>query len=464
MASLGNETLAPASEMQLTQYSIQGTSFSMHRDFGTLEDPSNKRRRTGESTENPDLPGVASAMDTDDVRTFRATTSTSSTSSASATNAATDGPFNADLGDETLFKKFLKEAFCVFINKKVLLYGSDRNDLYLRQVAVRTFHTHATKNTLPKDLCFNFQAGNPYKKSVPNRDSLLNEEQNIIQQAKQQILQLRTNTANNEVQRLTEKCDSYFNTDSFVHELREDLPDGIPNLDMYLPDAIDTYRLALESKKKNMDEFFARKEESYQRFLSKKQKTTPLTSTLNEQQFKSSLVDVLKQYVMQATKKSVPLSTSATDSSATNRDVSSKPPHRRRNGKRGKRNGASETTNGTTSNGTSKNISTKQLSNSKTKSSSEQPRKQPPRKQQFEHNHHNSQQSINRDNNQKMSYASAVKGNKSRYVIIDDEDNIDEDGYKTVKNKHQKPSTKYHLSNRKNVSASDPRNVPKGKR
>jgi hypothetical protein len=214
MDSLGNENLAQASEMQLTQFSMQGIISSLHNGNNVQDDSSNKRRRTDDSTvPNQVMRETASAMDTDDIGNAQAANYHTST------NSTSNGQITADLGDETLFKKFLKEAFCVFINKKVLLYGSDRDDLYHRQVAVRTFHTHATKNTLPKDLCFNFQAGNPYKKTVPNRDMLLNEEQQIIQQAKQQILKLRTQTALNEVQRLNEKCESYFKYDVFVNDL-----------------------------------------------------------------------------------------------------------------------------------------------------------------------------------------------------------------------------------------------------
>jgi hypothetical protein len=228
-------------------------------------------------------------------------------------------------------------------------------------------------------------------------------------------------------------------------------------LDKYLPDAIDTYRLAIESKKKHMDMLFAKKEESYQRFLLKKQKTTPLTSTLNEQ--KTNLVHLLKQYVKQANDKKVPLS--KTDRSATDRYVSSNKPHKKRHGKRGTRNGASETTKGTTSNGTKSNNVTQISKNSNNHVSAKQ-----------QHNQHVSEKLKStirkpyQTNNVKMSYASAVKGNNSRYVVIDEDDNIndtDPDGFTKVKGKTKKHSNNHQLS-RKNQSASDPRNVPKGKR
>ncbi len=396
-------------------------------------------------------------MDTDDNQPNHGNSSSNAASASTTTASAS----TVDNGEDSLLRKILLEAFKVFIDKKVLSYGSDCDELYNRQVAVRTLHNHASNNTLPKDLCFNVQTGNPYKKTVSNRDELLKREQQILQDAKLQILSLRQEVAKQEVSRLQAKCQEYFNVDAIMHELCQELSAGIQLTASHLADARASYSFAINQKRVNMETLVAKKEAVYQRSLQRKQKTTPLTATLNEQQFKTSMVDFLQGYInkhksafSKSTNKSLPVQKDSATSATTHYDVRN-PPHKKRQGKRGKRSGASSSNDaGTTTRGTlsttGQNNNKQKIHNNQTSSNNTQlASSKPPQQQQKQ------------QQQRQQSYASAVQSGR---VVYQDNNVVDADNDGYTKVTYIKPRNNSNQGNAKNASASDPRNVPKQQR
>jgi hypothetical protein len=467
MESTSIQDLAPANENRLTLFDSDSLLGKRSRLDGSQAASNN----ASNFTPSAQLLRDNNRMDTDDNQQINGNSS-SNAASASTTTAAT---VTTDNSEDSLLKKILLEAFKVFIDKKVLSYGSDCDELYNRQVAVRTLHNHAANNTLPKDLCFNVQTGNPYKKTVSNRDELLKREQQILQDAKLQILTIRQEVAKQEVIRLQAKCQEYFNVDAIMEELRQELSSGIQLNASHLSDARASYCFAINQKRVNMESLVAKKEASYQRSLQRKQKTTPLTATLNEHQFKTSMVDFLQGYINKhkpVFNKSLPSEKKSATSATAHYDVRN-PPHKKRQGKRGKRTGASSSNDaGTTTRGTlskqsttgqdnsnNRNTHNKQTSNINAHPALSKPRQhqqQPPRT----NSQQNKQQSV-------KSYASAVQSRRVVYQdknIIDDDNDDDDDNDGYTKVTYIKPRNNNHQHNAKNASASDPRNVPKQQR
>ena len=356
------------------------------------------------------------------------------TASATAAHPTTPGPATAE---EALHSKLLKDIFQVIINKRVNKYGSDRYEHYNRQVALRSLSNHATKNTFPKDLCFTVQTGNPYKKSTPNRDALLQEEQNILMDAKKRILHQRIHTAESDLQRLATTCEQYFYLDIIVNDFKDEFKDAIVLTDAQCSELKNAYNLCLINKRTNMDNLFKRKEEQYQKHIAKKQKTTPISATLNEQQFKSSLIDLMKDYLQQQQAKDKKSSIPAPSTDHTKAREKTNKKHKQSNSSKPVSSSSSNTSN-------NKNHST---NNDKKKNVQKQ--QQQPKSRQVKFNDRTFT---------KPTYADKVKSyNKNRVIIehLDDSDTEDDDdGFITVTNKKRR-------KNAKNDSATDPRTVPK---
>ncbi|MGE4234696.1 MAG: hypothetical protein AB7F43_15410 [Bacteriovoracia bacterium] len=198
----------------------------------------------------------------------------------------------------TLVQTAIKLSIENYICDTVLRYGRARVELYNRQVALRSLNNHFTNNTLPKDLCFNVQTGNPYKKTVANRDALMAQEQAILHEAKLKILQQRIESAKAEVARLEDHCQLFKDIKRFQQLFVEEFPEKSLLTQVNQQDCADLYLFHLAEKTKNMDSYCRRKEDNYQKTLLKKQKTTPLTETVNEQDFRNNLQDIVYQNIL----------------------------------------------------------------------------------------------------------------------------------------------------------------------
>lgn len=223
---------------------------------------------------------------------FSANTTTASSTTAAATASTSSTTISGML--QSAVKAAIENYICEIVRR----YGLARLELFNRQVALSSLQNHLAKNTLPKDLCFKIETGNPYKKSVPNRDALLEQERSIIHEAKMKILAQRIASATEEVQRYTEKCESFQNIEEFKQSFLAEFPEprvlGIVNHD----DCVQLYSFHLSMKRNNMDAYCKKREERYLNKIQRKQKTTPLTECVNEQQFNDSLQKTIYENIM----------------------------------------------------------------------------------------------------------------------------------------------------------------------
>jgi len=275
----------------------------------SIDLPGNKRRRADNSNDtsqnsvnfvffNVDFHNSSSNMETDIDPTAVPTPPNIRMSSSSATAAASEPSVTS-----TLVFNAIKMSIENYTCDTVVRFGRARLELYNRQVALRSLLHHSTNNTLPKDLCFNVQTGNPYKKSVPNRDALVAQEQAILHEAKLKILQQRIEAAKAEEQRLRDECQSFQDVVHFMKVFVDAFPEKQLLVHVNKDDCIALYRFHLAEKSKNMDAYCKRKEDAYLKVLERKQKTTPLTETVNDQQFKEQLNDVIYQNILAFSKK-----------------------------------------------------------------------------------------------------------------------------------------------------------------
>lgn len=371
--------------------------------------------------------------------------------------------------DQSLYMQYLKDTFAAVINARVKKYGSDRVELYKRQVALRSLRNHATKNTFPKDLCFSIQTGNPYKKTNPERDTLMQQEQTILLQAKQSILQQRIKVAEDEIQRYDQLCMSYHpdNNNTIVQEFHNTFNNQIILTEEQTMELTSAYRVNFIQKQTNMDLLHAKKEALYKKHLEKQQKTTPISATLNEQQFKSSIIDMMKSF-LDANNKKV---------SKKNNSNSSKPQRKQQqaplsnNKKKQQLPAEKKKTNYPSSyNNNDKQHTKKTTQRRYDNNNNNNNNLSPPLRN--TNNGINSSftrkpatnhpTSILSNNTNRDTYANKVKSQQHREVKIihlNDDDTIDnDDGFTIVKRGKNK---KQQSNQPKNVSASDPRNVPK---
>lgn len=270
----------------------------------SIEQPGQKRRR-GDINDNNDPNGVqfvlpninnqssSSNMDTDIDPPAVLSQPTIRITSSTPTAAASEPTITS-----TLVQNAIKLSIENYVCDTVRRYGRARLELYSRQVAHRSLLNHLTNNTLPKDLCFNVQTGNPYKKTVPNRDALMAQEQAFLHDAKIKILQQRIEAAKAEEQRLREECSAFQDVAVFKKRFVEEFPAKSLLVHVNQDDCVALYLFHLAEKAKNMDEYCKRKEDSYFKAIQKKQKTTPLTETVNETDFQNNLQDVIYEKIM----------------------------------------------------------------------------------------------------------------------------------------------------------------------
>lgn len=296
------------SEINITDYmrlaQAMQDQFFTNQTSSPIDQPGQKRRRGDINDENGTndvqfvLPNVnnqssSSNMDTDNnppaaqsEPTIRISLSTSS--------AAATGPSMTS----TMVQIAIKTAIENYVCDTVRRYGRARYELYSRQVALRNLLNHATNNTLPKDLCFNVQTGNPYKKTVPNRDALMAQEQAILHEAKLKILQQRIEAAKAEEQRLQDECKKFQDVAFFKACFVEEFPAKSLLSSINQDDCVAFYLFHLEAKTTNMDKYCQHREALYAKSVLKKQKTTPLTETVNEKEFQDNLQDVIYQKIL----------------------------------------------------------------------------------------------------------------------------------------------------------------------
>ncbi len=444
MDSTTTQASAPANEMSQTLTQTSGTKRHMADDDW---DP-NKRRFTSENTvfsiENGPTRSRLMEMEEDDDHPVEPQSSlrTNSTSTANANDTGFTASQRPLSQDETLVKKFLKDAFMIFINNKVLQYGKARETLYHRQSMKRILEKHATNNTFPRDIDIVTKTGNPYAKDVEKRDEHLDFELKLMLKVKQDRLAHRLEVASSEIDRWTMICASFSDQSIFIKELRDDIPCTLKEED--IGEAVEAYKFALATKQRNMDQLHQKKDFKYQQHLQRKQKTTPVTASVNEQQFKKSLVDLLKEYIAKGQKKQV-----NNENAESSKQRRPKKTAKKANRKSGETAPAAKS-------------SAQQQQQPSQQKSHTLPAQQQQQQQTSKYTRNNRQQPFNVNSTlqqqKPLSYADAArKPATGRTVIVEDtmtdNDDVDEDGFKTVRGKKNKKP--------KNVSATDPRNVPK---
>jgi hypothetical protein len=438
------------SDTQLNDYFLHATAMQ-ERFFSTepsssIDQPGQKRRRGDINDDNgandvqfvlPNVNNQSSAnnMDTDNDPPAAQTQPTIRIS-LSSTSAADSGPSMTS----TMVQMAIKTAIENYVCDTVRRYGTARLELYSRQVALRNLLNHATNNTLPKDLCFNVQTGNPYKKTVPNRDALMAQEQAILHEAKLKILQQRIETAKTEEQRLQDECKKFQDVAFFKARFIEEFPARSLLANINQDDCVALYLFHLEAKTRNMDKYCEHKEAKYAKSVLKKQKTTPLTETVNEKDFQDNLQDVIYQKIMAFAKK---YSNEKSDKHA----------------KQASKNSKSSKTTDKTANHVNGSKQQKHSAPKPTPKQMNKPVSKPvvkPATKQPQRQHQPQNQSQQKNRQQSRSYANVVsssyrdKRNKqpaSRVVYEEDGD-----GWIKVPSKRHVP---------KNVSSKDPRDVPK---
>ena len=270
----------------------------------SIEQPGHKRRRGEISNDNSSnevpivLPTVNNQSSSDSMETDINPPAAQSQPDIRITSSATNAAASEPSITSTLVQNAIKLSIENYVCDTVRRYGTARLELYNRQVALRSLKNHSTNNTLPKDLCFNVQTGNPYKKTVPNRDALMAQEQAILHEAKLKILQQRIEAAKAEEQRLRDQCQLFQDVDRYKKAFMEEFPAKSLLAHVNQDDCVALYLFHLAEKSKNMDAYCKRKEDNYLKAVQRKQKTTPLTETVNEQDFQNNLQDVIYQKLM----------------------------------------------------------------------------------------------------------------------------------------------------------------------
>ncbi len=296
------------SEININEYlrlsqAMQDQHFP-NQTLSSIDQPGQKRRRgdinddVGTNDVQFVLPNVdnqssANNMDTDNDPPAARSEPTIRISLGTSSAAATE-PSMTSLMVQIAIKTAIENYVCDTVRR----YGTARLELYSRQVALRNLLNHATNNTLPKDLCFNVKTGNPYKKTVPNRDALMAQEQAILHEAKLKILHQRIETAKAEEQRLQDECKKFQDVAFFKARFVEEFPAKSLLSNINQDDCVAFYLFHLEAKTTNMDKYCQHKEAIYAKSVLKKQKTTPLTETVNEKEFQDNLQDVIYQKIL----------------------------------------------------------------------------------------------------------------------------------------------------------------------
>ena len=244
-------------------------------------------------------------------------------------NSANSSSNASPISDPLIFEAIVT-ALKNFIESKVKEYGAIRFEMYKRSASIRNLQRHQANSTFPKDLCWKTESGNPYKKTVTNRDQLLANEQVMILDVKKQILNTRLAVAKEDLEKISATCLPFFDVRTVMTSFVEEFPDKSLLKKVNTEDCINLYNYQLQRKRTHMDEYCKKREEQYAHAMSQKQKKTPLTQTVNERQFREALDDHIYKRIVDFGNKYAPKTkgkqTKAAEEATTVRPIKKRPP------------------------------------------------------------------------------------------------------------------------------------------
>jgi hypothetical protein len=239
------------------------------------------------------------------------------TSTAAAADPTPNGDQHPFLPSDGVVFDYYKASLTTILEYYLRQYRSSRYELRRRTVSLSVLENHQTRGTFPSDLDFKLGVANPYRNIHSNRNELLQREQQIIQEAKSQILQCRIEAANSAVLEQQQMIETKFfvqQTGSFTSYLKEKVKSLFP-AEIQLPPNPDhpfrktwretqlLYTIRMAEQKNSLDAKFAALDAKRDEGLKKTSKSVPLVHTLNESDFQTKLIQALKGVVEEHTKR-----------------------------------------------------------------------------------------------------------------------------------------------------------------
>lgn len=237
------------------------------------------------------------------------------TLTAAAVDTVPNGDQDPPLVINEVVLDYLKTCLSTILDYYLRQYRSSRYELRRRSVSLSVLQDHQARGTLPRDLDFKLGVANPYRSIHKNRDELLKREQQIVQDAKLQILLCRIEAAASAVHQQEQMIQTKFPVDDYApfraytqEKLQPLMPPNFTApatalINKTWDDYCTLYLIKLAEQKNNLDAKFAALDAKHAESLKKSAKTTPLVHTLNESDFQAKLLQALKGLVEEHTQR-----------------------------------------------------------------------------------------------------------------------------------------------------------------